>query len=213
MSAAGFKLLAGRKNSSKMLDRSNRLYYFDTDRFYLEGVGTMIAKRYFPYAVALLIASFAGCEAVQQTLNLRRPSAKLMGLKFEDVKLDSASLLFDVEIDNHYPAALPLTNFDYEVSSGSDSFLSGSAASQTVVPAKSKKVVTLPATINYVRMLSALRGVRPGSKIPYNAELGLSVDAPGLGPIRLPLKKEGELVLPTISGTDIGDIWDIVKPK
>jgi hypothetical protein len=64
-----------------------------------------------------------------------------------------------------------------------------------------------------VRMLSALRGVRPGSKIPYNAELGLSVDAPGLGPIRLPLKKEGELVLPTISGTDIGDIWDIVKPK
>lgn len=173
----------------------------------------MIAKRYFIFAVALLIASFAGCEAVQQTLKLRRPSARLMGLKFEDVKLDSASLLFDVEVDNHYPTALPLTNFDYNISSGADRFLSGSAASQTAVPAKSKKVVTLPATINYVQMLRALRGVRPGSKIPYNAELGLSVDAPGLGTIRLPLKKEGELVLPTISGTDISNIWDIVKPK
>ena len=173
----------------------------------------MIAKRYLISAIALILAYSAGCETVQETLNIRKPTARLMGLKFEEVKLDLAMLMFDVEIDNHYPVALPLTNFDYTLSSNAEKFLSGSAESQTTVPAKSKQIVSMPAKINYMGMLKALKGIRPGSKIPYGAELGLSVDTPALGLIRLPLKKEGELVLPSISGTDINDIWNIIKPK
>ena len=155
----------------------------------------------------------AGCETIQEGLNLRKPSARLTDLKIEDVKMDSATLLFDVEIENHYPVALPLTNFDYSLSSGAQKFLSGDAEAQAAVPAKSSRTVSLPAKINYIEMLKALKGVRPGSTIPYGAELGLSVNAPGLGVIRLPLKKEGELVLPSITGADIIDIWNIIKPK
>jgi len=173
----------------------------------------MIATRYLFFTWVLMTACVAGCETIQESLNLRKPTARLTGLKIEDVKLDSATLLFDVEIDNHYPVALPLSNFDYSLSSGAEQFLSGSAKSQASVPAKSSTTVSLPATINYIEMLKALKGVRPGSKIPYGAELGLSVDTPALGVIRLPLRKEGELVLPTISGADISDIWNIIKPK
>jgi LEA14-like dessication related protein len=150
---------------------------------------------------------------MQETLKLKKPAAQLTGVKFEEVKLDSAMLLFDVEVDNPYPVALPLTDFDYGLSTGAQTFLSGHANSKTTVPAKSTRIVTLPATINYMEMLRALKGVRPGSKIPYKAALGLSVNAPAWGRIRLPLKKEGELVLPSVSGTDIKDIWNMVKPK
>jgi LEA14-like dessication related protein len=173
----------------------------------------MTAKRYLFFIWVSMTACVAGCETIQESLNLRKPTARLTGLKIEDVKLDSATLLFDVEIDNHYPVALPLSNFDYSLSSGAEQFLSGSAKSQGAVPAKSSTTVSLPATINYIEMLKALKGVRPGSKIPYGAELGLSVDTPALGVIRLPLRKEGELVLPSISGADISDIWNIIKPK
>jgi len=31
--------------------------------------------------------------------------------------------------------------------------------------------------------------------------------------MRLPLKKEGEIVLPTVSDVNVKDIWDIIKPK
>ena len=165
------------------------------------------------FIFASLMAFFAGCETMQEALNLKKPTARLTGLKFEQVTLDSATLLFDVEIDNHYPAALPLTNFDYSLVTGANKFLSGSTNSQTIVPAKSSKTISLPAKINYIEMLKALKGVRPGSKIPYNAELGLSVDTPALGMIRLPLKKQGELVLPSISGTNIKDIWNIINPR
>jgi LEA14-like dessication related protein len=173
----------------------------------------MRTKQHVTLAVLLVTGLFAGCETMQQALERNRPRARLTGLKFEDVKLDSATLLFDVEIENRYPVALPLTNFDYTLSSRAEKFLSGSANSQTTVPAKSKKIVSLPARIDYIGMLKALKGVRPGSRIPYAAELGLSVDTPALGLIRLPLKKEGELVLPTVSGTEIKDIWNIIKAR
>jgi LEA14-like dessication related protein len=174
-------------------------------------VKAVIAKKYLISLICLIVVCFAGCETMQQTLNLRKPTARLAGLKLEDVKLSSATLLFDVEIENHYPVPLPLTNFDYSLSSNNEKFLSGSADSQTAVPAKSKETVTLPATINYLELLKALKDVRPGSKIPYNAELGLSVKAPSIGLIRLPLKKEGQLVLPRPSDIEFRDIMDVMR--
>jgi len=78
----------------------------------------MTAKRYIFFTCCLMAICVAGCETIQEGLNLRKPTARLTDLKIKDVKLDSAMLLFDVEIENHYPVALPLTNFDYSLSSG-----------------------------------------------------------------------------------------------
>ena len=146
-------------------------------------------------------------------MSLTKPTVRMTGLKFQEVKLDSVTLLFDVEVDNPYSVALPLLNLDYVLSSSAEPFLTGSADLQTTVPAKSQKTVSLPAKINYLEMLKALKGIGPGTKIPYKANVGLSVDAPALGVIRLPLKKEGEVTLPTVSDTSMEDIWDVIKPK
>jgi LEA14-like dessication related protein len=173
----------------------------------------MNTKRYLVWTTVLVSVFFVGCETMTQVLDLQKPTARMTGLKFQDVKLNSATLLFDIEVDNPYPVALPLMNLDYGLSSGAESFLNGNAELQTTVPAKSKKTVSLPANINYLDMLKALKGIRPGSKIPYKADLGLSVDAPALGLMRLPLKKEGEVVLPTVSDVNVKNIWDIIKPK
>jgi LEA14-like dessication related protein len=153
----------------------------------------------------------SGCETIQQVLDTKKPTASLTGLGFDDVSLESATLIFNVEIDNPYPVALPLTNMDYGLSTGGSPFLSGSAAVAGTVPAESKKIVSLPAKINYMDMLKALKGVRPGTKIPYKADIGLSVDTPALGVLKLPLKKEGELDLPRLSEIDTADIWNIIK--
>ena len=173
----------------------------------------MSTRRYIAWIVVLISASFAGCETMQHALSLTKPTARMTGLKFQDIKLDSATLLFDVEVDNPYSAALPLLNLDYDLSSGGEPFLRGGADLQTTVPAKSKKTVSLPATINYLDMLKALKGIRPGSKIPYKADLGLSVDVPALGPMRLPLRKQGEVDLPTVSGAGIKGILDVIKNR
>ncbi|UCG46647.1 MAG: LEA type 2 family protein [Phycisphaerales bacterium] len=161
--------------------------------------------------VVLIAFLAAGCESIQEVLNLQKPGAQMTGLKFVDVKLDSATLLFDVEVENPYPVVLPLLSMGYGLSSGANRFLSGSADLQTTVPAKSTKAVSLPASINYLQMLKALGGIRPGVQIPYQAKLTLAVDTPGLGRITLPLKKDGQIVLPTISDVDVKDIWNMIK--
>ena len=115
----------------------------------------MVTKGYLIFAFSLMIGFFAGCETMHEVLNLKKPTAQLVGLKFEEVKLDYTTLVFDVEIDNHYPVNLPLTNFDYSLSTGAEKFLTGDANSQTTVPKKSKKTVSLPAKINYIEMLKA----------------------------------------------------------
>jgi LEA14-like dessication related protein len=164
------------------------------------------------WMAALASIFFAGCETIN-SLGIAKPTAKMTGLKFADAKLDSATLLFDIEVDNPYPVALPLLNMEYGLSSGDEPFLQGSANLQTTIPAKSKKTVTLPAKINYLEMLKALKGIKPGAKIPYKADVGLSVDAPAVGTLKLPMNKEGEVTLPKVSDIDVKSIWDTVKPK
>jgi precorrin-6B methylase 2 len=63
------------------------------------------------------------------------------------------------------------------------------------VPANTKEIFTLPDKITYERLLRALNG-KAGSIIPYEVNIQLWVDAPDVGFIKLPLKSQGQLVLP-----------------
>jgi LEA14-like dessication related protein len=146
----------------------------------------------------VLSICLGGCEGVQQVLNkVQKPDASLKNVALKDFNLQSATLLFDVEVDNPYSVALPLLNMDYNVASGTNKLFSGKADLATSIPAKGKQVVSLPASVNYMDVINAFKGVSPGSKIPYKADLGLSTNAPALGTIRLPLNKTGELAVPS----------------
>jgi LEA14-like dessication related protein len=162
----------------------------------------MNTKTYTILIFALLAALLSGCEAVQDALNLQKPTASLKGLKLDNINLQSATLLFDVELSNPYPVPLPLSNIDYNVTSSTNNLFSGKADLQTTIPAKESTTVSLPAEINYLDIVKAFKGIRPGSKIPYNADVGLSVDTPALGMLRLPLNKTGQLSVPAVPNID-----------
>jgi len=147
--------------------------------------------------LASMAALLAGCEAKHEVQQVGKPTARLAALKFQDVKAESATLVFDVEIENPYATNLPLTSLNYSITSGANAYLSTTTDLKTAVPPNSTKVVTLPAKVDYLDMLRTLNG-KPGSKIPYKAELRVSVDAPRLGLIKLPSWKQGELDLPDI---------------
>lgn len=140
----------------------------------------------------------SGCQTVESILAVQKPKANLVGLRFDEITLTQAKLLFDVEIENPYPVVLPLTNLDYALSTNENPLLSGEAKLAGFIDAKSSKEVALPVTIGYLDVAKAFRGIRPGSQIPYKADLGMSVDTPALGTITLPMTKKGQLDVPTI---------------
>jgi SAM-dependent methyltransferase/LEA14-like dessication related protein len=146
-------------------------------------------------SLALIAALFSGCETSREVQHVDKPTARMVSLRFQDVKLGYASLLFYVEIDNPYPADLPLVRLRYSLTSGGNTFLTATALDSVAVQPNRKEVVSLPDEVIYARLLKSLNS-KPGSTIPYKAILRLFVDAPNLGLIELSSEKEGWLVLP-----------------
>lgn len=127
------------------------------------------------FVCVILGLLFQGCQNIQDVLSVQKPKASLKGLKFDDISLQSATVLFDVELKNPYQVPLPLLNMDYNVASDENELFSGQADLQTTIPAKESKTISLPAQISYLDLAKAFKGIRPGSKVHYNADLGLSV--------------------------------------
>jgi len=142
---------------------------------------------------SVILAGAAGCGLIE------RPSVQIAGVKLQDVGLTNATMLFDVKVDNPYIVPLPMSNVDYVLSSQGQQFLTGKADVQGEVPAKGSKVLGVPVRFSYVELIKMVKGATPGGTIPYTADLGLSVNAPALGPLRLPMSKEGHINIPSAS--------------
>lgn len=150
-------------------------------------------------SVAALLGLLAGCTSMEESLELRKPTARLVGVRFQEATPRSATLAFDVEIENHYPQTVPLLGFKYSVSSSGQLFLSGTSGVRVNLPANGQRTVALPAQIDYLEALKVLSNVKPGAVIPYQAKLDVTVETPRLGSLDLFLDHAGELTLPTVS--------------
>jgi LEA14-like dessication related protein len=164
----------------------------------LEGIRMMLRMANL-ICVGAALALLAGCTSVEERLELRKPTARLVGVRFQEATPRAATLVFDVELQNYYPLTVPLVGFKYSVSSAGQMFLSGSSEARVNLPASSQRTVALPVTIDYLEVLKILGNAKPGATIPYQAELDLSVETPRLGPVLLPVTHMGVLTLPAIS--------------
>jgi len=169
--------------------------------------------RYTPVAFAaaiFLTVTLTGCAALEQVLSgVDKPTARVVGASVAGLSLEHADLMFDVEVSNPYGVALPLTDVSYALDSRGSGFASGQAASAGSIPAKGRKTVTLPVRVGFAETLKVLRGVRPGSVIPYRAQLSLKGNVPGIGPVSLPVSRSGELPIPTVPEVELAGIaWE-----
>ncbi|QNN24818.1 LEA type 2 family protein [Planctomycetales bacterium ZRK34] len=156
--------------------------------------------------VALMLLATGGCETVQSVLNNSpKPGASVAGVRLADLSLQKVDLLFDVDVSNPYSVPLPLTNLNYALASGGNEFLSGKADVAGSVPAGGSKRVTVPATVTFVSLANTLGAVKPGSVLPYDAKMNLSVDAP-LGPVSLPIRKSGQLPVPAVPKVELASM-------
>lgn len=142
----------------------------------------------------LMLTGLTGCGMVA------RPSASIESVSIQNVGLTDSTMLFDVKVDNPYTAPLPIGNLDYALSSQGQEFLKGNADVQGTVPAGGSKTFAVPVRISYVELVNSVTAAQPGRTIPYRADLGLSVTTPLLGPLRVPMSKEGQLSIPSVPG-------------
>ncbi|WP_372364540.1 LEA type 2 family protein [Candidatus Uabimicrobium sp. HlEnr_7] len=160
------------------------------------------------WVIIMLSTMLLSCSSLQSLLeSAPKPGANIVGVKLSGLDLQQANLVFDIDISNPYSVPLPLTNLDYSLATNGKSFLSGNAKElQGSIPASGNKVIQLPVSIKFLETLNVLSGFKPGSVVPYTAKMDLSVDAPGVGPISLPLQKEAELPIPTAPDVNLESV-------
>lgn len=166
------------------------------------GVGTWIPVglgRGLGWLVVAVVlgALLGGCSTASDLLRgLDKPTARVVGAQLMDLHADGATIDFDVEIKNPYSLALPVGALDVTLSSSGTQFLTATGEPGATVPAHRSGRVRIPATVNFVEMLTVLQGVRPGAVVPYRADMNVGVDVPGGERLTLPLSHEGQVPIP-----------------
>ncbi len=141
----------------------------------------------------------AGCTSVEQLLTqMPKPTANIKGVRVASADLKGADLVFDVGVSNPYTVALPISKLDYSLGSKGQVFLSGNADPGEPIPPGETQTVTVPARVTFAELVSAVKGLSPGAKVPYEAGMELSLQLPGGKTLPLPLRYEGELPVPTV---------------
>jgi len=162
--------------------------------------------------VSLRIAAFtligatvlAGCQSLQDLIGgAPKPTAHVIGASIRGLSLENIVLLFDVEVQNPYATRLPLIDLGYSLTSGGTKFLEGTVKPTGSIPARGKQVIQVPATVSFSALLAALKGVKPGSIVPYTADFKIGLDTPVLGRLDVPLSKSGELPVPAVPQVEL----------
>ncbi len=158
--------------------------------------------------VSAVLLLLAGCQTLSG-LDFDEPSASFAGVSVQDFGLDASTLVFDVDLRNPYGVPLPLVDVGYRLASEGVAFLDGEAALEGSVPANGVRRVALPVRVTYAQVLDVLQGVRPGVSLPYAASLSLTVDAPAVGPLALPIERSGKLPVPAVPKVSVQQIaWE-----
>lgn len=150
-------------------------------------------------AMAALLLALPGCQSLDEVLkSAPKPTARVTGARLQGLSLEKAALVFDVEVRNPYAVPLPLVQVSYAVGTGGQRIVDGSIAPSGSITASGAKVLQVPVAVQFRSLLEAAKGVRPGSVLPYTADLSFGVDAPVLGPVNVPVSHAGELPVPAV---------------
>ena len=84
------------------------------------------------------------------------------------------------------------------LNSSGTQFLSGAVDVQEIIPAGETRSLGVPIRVPYKELYDVITGIEAGSKVPYEADMELHVDAPLLGRIGVPLDAKGEISIPRL---------------
>jgi LEA14-like dessication related protein len=163
--------------------------------------------------IALLL--LPGCQQLDDVLGgMEKPAVRVAHVALSDLSLEAVTLAIDLEVSNPYSVPLPLLGVDYALASRSTQFLSGEGTQGQTIPAGGKGIYPVVTRIPFLDLLSVLSTVKPGAVVPYDASLGLAVDAPAIGRLRIPVNHSDEFPVPAVPKVSVGEIkWDELSAR
>lgn len=147
------------------------------------------------WTVWLAAALIAGCAPVTRLIDQEPPSAEVEQVRVTELDFAHAELAFDLKVHNPNPDALSLSGFDYRLDLDGAELLRGKRSEPVSLAPQGSTRVTVPLNLVFADIFSSFARLADADEVPYRVELGAFVDAPLLGQIRIPIRKEGTVPL------------------
>ncbi|MEN6332720.1 MAG: hypothetical protein ABFE01_00580, partial [Phycisphaerales bacterium] len=145
----------------------------------------------------LLVVAMAGCRTREEIPLASYPTAEVLSVRVQDVRPDYATLVFEVRVHNPSTKPALVKNLQYGLSSGANSFLSGTPIPGLSIAPAGKETLTLRDTVVCERLLRAL-DARLDTTIPFTLVMRLSLESTDGQAMRAPGRASGQLTLPPL---------------
>lgn len=165
-------------------------------------------KRSFHILFALvLLMNLLSCQHLQGLMVPKeKPTLTYKTVRIRDLSFQSVTLDFDFELKNPYDVGMTLANLDYKLDVDGRPLLQGKTNKEIVVKAKDSSIVTLPYTIEFIKVAQALASLFSSrNELPYMLQLGFGVKTP-IGVIQLPIKVDGKVPLPKLPDVSVAGV-------
>lgn len=164
----------------------------------------------FPYIITLMsLLMFQGCstlEQAEQIITGQQPTAEVKGVKLSGLDINGIDLIFDLQVDNPNPVKIALDRLDYDLKLSNHSFLKGEQGMGVSLAANGPSQVKLPVRMEFEQLLQQYGQLLKQDEVPYEIDLGLGLDVPLLGRIRLPVNYQGRMPIPKIPDVKVSDV-------
>jgi LEA14-like dessication related protein len=144
----------------------------------------------------LYLGACANLEQAGEALNLREPTAKIESVRLNALDFDGVNLAFDVRVDNPNPVGITLGGLDYDLKVMGSSFIKGNQQLGAKVAANGSSVIEAPLRLEFDQLVKTYRQLETKEEAEYLAELGVGIQVPVLGQIRVPVKHSGVFPIP-----------------
>ena len=153
-------------------------------------------KTLFNFIIILLIINIYSCTEIKKLLKytgVQKPRAEIENVRLNNLSLEEAHLVSAIKISNPNSFGINLSGFDYNLTVNENSFLKGKKSSELKIAADSEGNIQFPLTLNFNDLYQSYIGLKGASEIIYKLDLGLDIDLPALGKVRIPISKTDTL--------------------
>jgi len=155
-------------------------------------------------SMSVFILGFNSCSELDDLF--RTPEARIVSVHITRVDFISISLMIDLDISNPNPVGITLNAYDYTLSSSEKNLISGRIEEPVSLKANGISTIPIPIEIEYESILSFGSSFRTAESIPLDISLGLEIEFPYMGGIRLDLTGNTEIPILRIPGVSAESI-------
>jgi len=149
-----------------------------------------------PFASGLalvLCLSLSSCAGFGRAVE--KPRVRVLGVEVTHVSLESADLVFDLEVENHNRFSFVLETVEYRVRINDEPLLDGRQDLRAEIAAHGASAVELPVTLRFTDIVRVLRTLKGERQAGYDLDAVLGFSIPIVGRLSIPVRQKGDVSL------------------